>query len=199
MPPRFVPETAVPPDGKLPDLDLDRVRLRPMDDGDAAAIFAMYSDSQTTRYLARPRLTDPSQAAEVVAKTKAGYADGSSLQLAIERKADRAFLGLCLLFNFHKASARAEIGYTLAREHWSRGYMAEALPGLIDHAFGPLGLNRLEADIDPRNTASARVLRRFGFRPEGLLRERWIVNGEASDSEIYGLLRREWLGAPRSR
>ncbi len=189
----------MPPDGKLLDLALDRVRLRPIDDGDAAGIFAMYSDAQTTRYLARPQLTELAQAAEVVAKTKAGYADGSVLQLAIERKADRAFLGLCLLFNFNKASARAEIGYTLAREHWSQGYMAEALPGLIDHAFGALGLNRLEADIDPRNTASARVLRRFGFRPEGLLRERWIVNGEASDSEMYGLLRSEWLGAPRSR
>jgi RimJ/RimL family protein N-acetyltransferase len=199
MPPRFVPETAVPPDGNLPDLALDRVRLRAIDDGDVAGIFAMYSDPQTTRYLARPRLTELSQAAEVVAKTKAGYADGSSLQLAIERKADGAFLGLCLLFNFHKGSARAEIGYTLAREHWSQGYMAEALRALIDHAFGPLGLNRLEADIDPRNTASARVLRRFGFKPEGLLRERWIVNGEPSDSEMYGLLRREWLGAPRSR
>jgi RimJ/RimL family protein N-acetyltransferase len=70
--------------------------------------------------------------------------------------------------------------------------MAEALPALVAHAFGALDLNRLEADIDPRNTASARVLERLGFRREGLLRERWIVNGEKSDSAIYGLLRAEW-------
>ncbi len=181
---------------------LERVRLRLIDERDVPALFATYSDPQTSRYLARPPMTQVVHAEEMLAKIKAGYADASSLQLAIERRADGAFLGVCLLFNFHKASARAEIGYILAREHWSRGYMAEALPALIDHAFGPLELNRLEADIDPRNAASARVLQRFGFRREGLLRERWIVRGEPSDSAIYGLLRTEWFarlpGAPRS-
>jgi RimJ/RimL family protein N-acetyltransferase len=101
---------------------------------------------------------------------------------------------MCLLFNIHKDSARAEIGYTLDRAHWSQGYMGEALRALLGHAFGPLGLNRIEADIDPRNASSARTLERLGFKAEGLLRDRWIVSGETSDSAIYGLLRREWVG-----
>ena len=63
---------------------------------------------------------------------------------------------------------------------------------LIGFAFGELGLNRLEADIDPRNLASARSLESLGFTREGLLRERWIVNGEVSDTALYGLLAREW-------
>jgi RimJ/RimL family protein N-acetyltransferase len=144
------------------------------------------------RYLARPRMTGLAQAEELIAKSKAGYADASLLQLALERTADGTFLGLALLFNFNKASARAEIGYALATAHRSQGYMAEALPALIDHAFGALALNRLEADIDPRNVASARVLERLGFTPEGVLRERWIVAGEPSDSRMYGLLNRDW-------
>ncbi len=179
------------PEGNI--LELERVRLRALDERDVTALFATYSDPQATRYLARPPMTQMTHAEEMLATIKAGYADGSNLQFAIERRADGAFLGVCLLFNFHQASARAEIGYILAREHWSRGYMAEALPALIDQAFGALGLNRLEADIDPRNTASARVLERLGFQPEGLLRERWIVRGETSDTAIYGLLKREWL------
>jgi RimJ/RimL family protein N-acetyltransferase len=55
-----------------------------------------------------------------------------------------------------------------------------------------MGLHRIEADIDPRNTASARCLERLGFVKEGLLRERWIVEGEVSDSAIYGLLQPDW-------
>ena len=51
-----------------------------------------------------------------------------------------------------------------------------------------IGLNRLEADIDPRNVASAGLLERLGFVREGLLRERWIVGDEVSDSALYGLL-----------
>ncbi len=49
-----------------------------------------------------------------------------------------------------------------------------------------------EADIDPRNAASAKSLERLGFIKEGHLRERWIVEGEVSDTDLYGLLRSEW-------
>ena len=55
-----------------------------------------------------------------------------------------------------------------------------------------MALNRVEADIDPRNEASARTLERLGFRREGLLRERWIVGDEVSDTALYGLLQRDW-------
>ena len=51
----------------------------------------------------------------------------------------------------------------------------------------------MEADVDPRNRASVRSLERLGFIKEGHLRERWIVEGEVSDTILYGLLRREWL------
>ena len=75
--------------------------------------------------------------------------------------------------------------------------MHEALVRFVGYAFDDLGLHRLEADIDPDNAASARSLRRLGFVREGLLRERWIVNDTISDSEMYGLLRHEWLqGVP---
>ena len=70
--------------------------------------------------------------------------------------------------------------------------MSEALSCLIAYAFGELNLNRIEADIDPRNVPSAQILERLGFRREGHLRERWIVAGEVSDTALYGLLQREW-------
>ncbi|MCW5506536.1 GNAT family N-acetyltransferase, partial [Pseudomonas aeruginosa] len=53
-------------------------------------------------------------------------------------------------------------------------------------------LNRLEAEIDPRNRPSAASLERLGFRQEGLLAQRWIVSGEVSDSALYGLLAEHW-------
>jgi RimJ/RimL family protein N-acetyltransferase len=55
-----------------------------------------------------------------------------------------------------------------------------------------LGLNRIEADTDPRNLAATRVLEKLGFMREGLLRERWITAGQKSDSALYGLLRSDW-------
>ena len=120
------------------------------------------------------------------------HESGTSLNLGIERASDGALIGNCALFDFHEASRRAQIGYCLGRPYWGAGYMQEALGALLDHAFSFLGLHRLEADIDPRNSASATLLERLGFTREGFLRERWIVGGEVSDTALYGLLQHEW-------
>jgi len=105
---------------------------------------------------------------------------------------DGKLIGECSLFNLMPQSRRAEVGYTLAHEAWGKGYINEALVALLEFGFTQLGLNRVEADIDPRNVASARTLERLGFQREGLLRQRWIVGDEVSDTAIYGLLAHEW-------
>ena len=83
---------------------------------------------------------------------------------------------------------RCEIGYALGAAHWGRGLAQEALALALEQAFGVLGLNRIEADIDPRNLASVRLVEALGFRREGELRARYHVGGEIQDSLIYGLL-----------
>jgi RimJ/RimL family protein N-acetyltransferase len=83
----------------------------------------------------------------------------------------------------------------LDRAFWGKGYMREAMAALIDHAFRVLRLHRIEADIDPRNSASAKLLKSLHFVHEGHMRERWIVNGEICDTDFFGLLRSDWLAA----
>ncbi len=60
------------------------------------------------------------------------------------------------------------------------------------YAFRDMGLHRIEADVDPRNERSLKLLERLGFRCEGDLRERFRVAGEIQDSIVLGLLRSEW-------
>ena len=173
-------------------LELDRVRLRPFTEGDAPFLFGMYSDPQTARYLSYPPFKDIDRAHAMLGRILEAQAEGRTVDRVIVRKSDGAPLGSCTLFSWNKQCARAEIGFSLVREHTAQGYMNEALRGFIDYAFGALQMNRLEADIDPRNGASARTLERLGFVKEGFLRERWIVAGEVSDTALYGLLRRDW-------
>jgi ribosomal-protein-alanine N-acetyltransferase len=197
---------------RLADLVIDttRLRLRPVAQADAPELFAIFSDPVVMRYWSTPPWTVPTQAEEMVRRESAGAAAGSSVRLAVLLRggvgtaagtaagtapdATRArrpedVIGTVSLFALDLGNRRAEIGYALHRSAWGHGYAAEAVTGVLDHAFCELGLNRLEADIDPRNEASARLLERLGFRREGLLRERWIVAGEVSDSALYGLLR----------
>ena len=169
-----------------------RVRMRRIESSDIDWMLAMYSDAEVCRYLSLPPWTERAQAEAWLSRVGSGHSKGSSLELAVERVDDRVAIGRCTLFNCHEESRRAEVGYALARPYWGAGYMHEALTALVELAFGTLALKRLEADIDPRNAASRRSLERLGFKREGLLRDRWIVAGVTSDTEMFGLLAREW-------
>ncbi len=170
-----------------------RLRLRPLEDCDAQALFGVFSDPRVMRYWSSPPWDSLEQARASIAADAADRAEGAHLRLGIELPA-QGLVGTCTLFGIQRSNRRAELGYALARPHWGNGYMHEALVALVGHGFGALALNRLEADIDPRNAKSARSLERLGFRLEGHLRERWIVAGEVSDSDLYGLLYRDWAG-----
>jgi RimJ/RimL family protein N-acetyltransferase len=176
-------------------LSTSRLELRPLCRGDALPLYGIYADPEFMRYWSTPAWTGIDQAAALIEGDLRELAEGQHIRLGIFRRASAALIGTCSLFNFSAQCRRAEIGYGIARAQWRQGYMTEAVTALIDYAFLTLDLNRLEADIDPRNTASASSLERLGFVKEGLLRERWTVAGEVSDSALYGLLARDWRRA----
>jgi ribosomal-protein-alanine N-acetyltransferase len=173
-------------------LSTARLTLRPPRRGDEDDLFALHSDAAVMRYFSEPPWTDPARAGRNVEEDAAAFEREEYFRFAIVLNATQRLIGNCTLFALHPQNRRAEIGYALQSAHWGKGYMNEALGALLSYAFHELDLNRLEADIDPRNAASAHCLMRFGFSKEGLLRERWIVGGEVCDSELYGLLRRDW-------
>ena len=181
----------------LPTLEAPRVRLRWLAESDVDALFRIFSDGPMMRYWSTTPMKERAEAVDLLQRIHRQFADRSAFQWGIERKEDGELLGTCTLFAFHRANARAEIGYCLRSPHWKRGYMGEGLTVLIDYAFGSLRLHRLEADVDPANANSLRILERMGFQREGLLRERWNVGGVIADSVMLGLLAREWRGAPR--
>ncbi|MBL8307045.1 MAG: GNAT family N-acetyltransferase [Rubrivivax sp.] len=175
-------------------LHTPRLFLRPLEAGDAQALMTIYADPKVSRFLSRPAWTSLDQAHESIARAQRYAALGEGLRLGVLEQGQERVIGDVTLFDFMPQCRRAEMGYVLAADRWGRGFMHEALTALVDHAFSALDLNRIEADIDPRNTGSARSLERLGFLREGFLRERWIVAGEVSDTALYGLLRRDWAG-----
>jgi RimJ/RimL family protein N-acetyltransferase len=182
----------------LPTLDAPRIRLRWLTASDVDGLFAVFSDPRMMRYWSTPPMQERTEAEALLLKIHRQFADKSGFQWGVERKDDGRLLGTCTLFHIDERNMRAEIGYCLHSEHWKQGYMGEALTALFDHAFGPMKLRRLEADIDPRNGNSMRIVGRLGFSKEGLLRERWNVGGEIQDSAFLGLLAREWQARRRA-
>ena len=179
----------------LPSLQGPRIRLRMLQATDVPQLYAQFSDPKVMRYWSRPPLMRIEEAQTLFEELDRGVRAGEFAQWAIARHSDDLMIGSCALFAHQQAHHRAEIGYALVHAHWGQGYAAEALRLALDYAFGVLDLHRLEADSDPRNAASIRLLERLGFVREGLLRERWHVGGEIQDSAIYALLARDHAAA----
>lgn len=184
---------------RLPTIDAPRVRLRWLEERDVDALFTIFSHPQVVRYWAGPALADRAAASRLLDEIHDHFRRKELFQWGVARRSDDLVIGTCTLLRLDAANRRAEVGYALGHEHWGKGYIGEALEVLLDFAFGDLGLHRIEADIDPRNTGSIRTVERLGFQQEGLLRERWLVNGETQDSLMFGLLRPEWRGGAAER
>jgi ribosomal-protein-alanine N-acetyltransferase len=182
---------------RLPTLSAPRVVLRWLEQDDVPQLYAVFADPEVMRYWSTAPLTDLAAAGKLLLDIHDLFRTRTLFQWGIARRADDVVIGTCTLFHLDATHRRAEIGYALGRAHWGQGLMREALAALFGFAFGELGLHRIEADVDPRNEGSIRILEKQGFQREGLLRERYHVGGEVQDALYFGLLRPEWRDRPR--
>jgi [ribosomal protein S5]-alanine N-acetyltransferase len=175
-----------------PELHTERLRLRPFVESDVDVLYALQSNAHVLRYWDSPPWTDRAMADRFIAVCRQMADEGTGARLAIDRDSDGVFIGWITLSRLNPTFRSASLGYCLDDAAWGHGYASEAADALLQWAFGVLDLNRVQAETDTRNLASARVLEKLGFVREGTLREDCIVNGEVSDSWVFGLLRREW-------
>lgn len=177
---------------RLPTINTSRLSLRRISEKDVDAFYAIYSDTEVMRYWSTPPLADRNAAVKLVSEIQQGLERREILKWGIARRTDNVLIGSVTLHNLSFTHRRAEIGYALDRSHWGHGLMNEALMAVLAYAFEELDLHRIEADVDPRNSASIRTLERLGFQREGYLRERWQVGGDIQDALFFGLLRPDW-------
>ena len=168
----------------------ERLVLRPFALTDVDDVFAYAQDPDWSRYLrALPRPYQREDAERFVAT-----------QLLLDRSvhvawavtlAGTAIGGINLRFRLEHGLA--ELGYSIAKAHWNRGFCSEAARAVVDAAFSSRdGLNRIHARADAGNAASQRVMEKVGMVKEGVLRQSRIERGEVLDEAWYAILRREW-------
>ena len=182
----------IPP---IPHLVGERVSLRPYRDADADALLALYGDAEVTRWWSHEPWSERQQAIEYLEKRVRRDRENSEFYpWAIAANSDDALIGTATLFEIDHTHRRGMIGYVLSPSMQGHGYAGDALRLLLEFAWTTLDLQRIEADTDPENTASRRLLERLGFRLEGSMRKRWFVHGAWHDTSWYGLLREDYVG-----
>jgi RimJ/RimL family protein N-acetyltransferase len=177
---------------ELPRLQGQRIALRALVDEDAPALLAIFGDPEVIKYWVSPSLRDLGAAKELVGEIRQKFNTRRVFQWGIVLLETDEVIGTCGLGSVFLAHRRAEVGFVLRRTRWGQGLATEALRILLTFCFETLDLHRIEADVDPQNERSLRVLERQGFRREGFLRERWHHLGDVRDGIFLGLLRGEW-------
>ena len=164
-----------------------RLKLRPLEPRDAKALHACYGDPAAMRFWDAAPSRDVAQTKARIGRNTQRYASWAILSMDGKR-----FLGMVNYHNRRPPHRRLEVGYILARRHWRKGIMQEAMTAFLDYCFGALGSHRVEAQIDPGNAASRCLAEKLGFRAEGLMRDRFCVEGEYRSEVMYALLSDEW-------
>jgi RimJ/RimL family protein N-acetyltransferase len=172
---------------RLP-IETARLRLRRLVPGDLSALHALHSREDVTRWL----YWGPRDEDEVRASLEGHIARASDEGVVLAIDLDGELIGTAnVAVGEH---GQGEVGFMLHPDHHGHGYATEAAAAILELAFGTYGLHRVFGRVEPRNTASVRVLERLGMRKEAHLVENEWVKGEWQSEAVYAILAREWRG-----
>lgn len=172
----------------FPLIELDNIRLRALKKSDGSELFAYYSNTKVHQYLDWYGPSTLKKSLEAIEIWDKGYKQGRIIRFAIADIKSDLLLGTIFLTDFE--GNRAEIGYELREDAWGKGIMSKAMAAVIKMAFESLDIRRIQAFVSPENKSSIKILEKFDFKEEGLLRqyEYHSVTGEAKDMIIFALL-----------
>ena len=179
-------------------LDTPRLLLRPFREEDASAAYEVYSDPEVMRYVATGPLSDPAMTRRLLDDYRTHQeAWGYSFWAVVERASGRLIGDAGL---YRTPVGEVELGYTLGKSWWGRGYATEAAGTWLQTAFSRLGIHEVVALAEPANAASLRVLEKLGMtrdgeriafgRPHAVYRASRPVSAGHTSGRLAGLGRR---------
>jgi RimJ/RimL family protein N-acetyltransferase len=164
-----------------------RLRLRQFRDDDVDAMHQSLANPESMQFWNTPphtRRIDTERAVRRMVDCTPSY----YRFWAVSDIATDCCIGMVNYHDGHVRNKRASIGYLIDPAQQRRGFATEAVSALLDHCFGTLGLRRIQAFIQPENTASRALAEKLGFFCEGLLRDNLRVAGQWRNEMLYALV-----------
>lgn len=171
----------------FPVLQTPRLTLRAMEESDINELFLLYSDRRVMEYMDKPPVSTTKEVLHFIREIKELEQKNKSVNWAINYKGEPELLGTICFWHIKKEQYRAEIGYLLRPAYQHKGIMQEALAAVLNYGFNELKLQVVEANVNPDNEFSIRLLERNGFVKEAYLKESYFFNNKFWDSVIYSL------------
>ncbi len=172
----------------FPFLFTERLVLRQITNEDAAEIFFLRSDKEVLQFLDREPATSIDDAVRWIKTINEGVTNNEYIAWAMALKKEPKLIGTVSFWNIKKEHYRAEIGYALHPIFQGKGLMQEAMTVVLNYGFKVMNLHSVEANVNPGNVASIKLLERNNFIREAYHKENYYYNGKFLDSAIYSLL-----------
>lgn len=173
----------------FPILKSERLILRAITLEDAQYIQSIRNNPKVMEFMDSNNHETLEDSKQFIQNNITSFKNKEGIYWAIIEKQTEAFIGDFSYWRIDKKNHRAEIGYTLMPEFWGKGYMSEAIKTIINFGFNDLNLHSIEANINPNNNSSRKLLQKIGFEKEAYFKENYYYNGIYLDSEIYSLLK----------
>lgn len=144
-------------------LETDRLAIRPVIQTDLEPVYAIHSEKQVNQYLPYETWQSWSDALAWYERVEKRRGEEDAEQFVIINKSDGVLLGTCIVFIHGADSESLELGYVLAKPHWGKGYMLEALSEFVPVLAKRLNLTKLMAVIESKNASSLKLISKLGF------------------------------------
>lgn len=173
-------------------LETERLYLSELNPEIYNYLFTVCSDEEIKAYLGLKNTEELADEKDKFSKGLTTYFH-SFKNFRILEKATGAMMGRCGFHTWIVSHRRAEVGYALLDDAFKRkGYMTEALGPVLAYGFEQMGLRRIEALAADYNTPSIKLLERYGFKLEGVVREHYVVDGVNEDSVLLSIIRPQY-------
>ncbi|EJK6375567.1 GNAT family N-acetyltransferase [Listeria monocytogenes] len=163
----------------------ERLFLSEMTLADTEKLFGYWSDDSVTRYMNIEPFQSLQPVEEMIRMLRQLEIEGKALRCVIILQATGEIIGTCGFNYIDHENHRAEIAYDLGTRFWKRGYATEAVKALMEWGKESFELHRIEAKVDPRNSASIALLEKLGFSKEGLLRDYEKIGETYQDVQLF--------------
>jgi ribosomal-protein-alanine N-acetyltransferase len=177
---------------KFPELKTERLYLRQIQKKDVKIFHKMRTDTAVMEFMDIEKPNSIQDTQKKIENDLELFSRGESVYWAIALKHNNEMIGGAGYWRIIKEHYRAEIGYQLLSEFWRRGYAFEALNSIIQFGFKIMGLHSIEANVNPKNDPSIKLLEKLGFKQEAYFKENYYFNGNFLDSAIFSLLITNW-------
>lgn len=179
----------------FPSLESERLLFRKILLSDSKDLYLIRSEDEVMKYMDVPKMESLADADKLIKSIEKSYENETGISWRIVEKSSNNFIGYFGYWRIVPEHCRAEIGFALNPKYWGNGYMTETLNSMVRYGFKQMNLHSIEANVNPNNLSSIRLLEKIGFKKEAYFRENYLFNNNFTDSIIYSLLEKDLISS----